>query len=258
MDANIANEQEIIQSWHTNAKPWTVAVRQGLIASRLLATNRAIIDAVLACSPQSLLDLGCGEGWLGRELSTRAIKVLGVDAVPSLIEQAQQPGGAKFRVRSYEDIAAGKLQAKVDVIACNFSLFGEQSVSRLFAYLPTLLKPNGKLIVQTLHPFFSAAGTPYQDGWRSSSWTGLSDDFSDPAPWYFRTLASWVTLFIDTGFTWKGCKNRSIRQPLLQPRFFCRERLPNSLPVNMCRLRLLPAYLRPGPASSQERACRHA
>jgi len=42
---------------------------------------------------------------------------------------------------------------------------------------------------------------PYIDGWRTGSWAGFSEDFSDPAPWYFRTLQSWVERIIGSGLT---------------------------------------------------------
>jgi hypothetical protein len=35
---------------------------------------------------------------------------------------------------------------------------------------------------------------PYMDGWRQGSWSGFSSDFTDPAPWYFRTVAGWIRL----------------------------------------------------------------
>ena len=31
------------------------------------------------------------------------------------------------------------------------------------------------------------------------SWAGFSDDFTDPAPWYFRTLETWVGLIASSG-----------------------------------------------------------
>jgi hypothetical protein len=41
--------------------------------------------------------------------------------------------------------------------------------------------------------------SPYVDGWREGSWSGFSSDFTDPPPWYFRTLESWVRLFSQNG-----------------------------------------------------------
>jgi hypothetical protein len=46
----------------------------------------------------------------------------------------------------------------------------------------------------------ATADLPYVDGWREGSWAGFSSDFSDPAPWYFRTLESWKRLIADAGF----------------------------------------------------------
>ena len=71
---NIFSDQKIIDSWKSNALPWVIAVRTNEIESRLLVTNKAIIDAVLAQAPKTVLDVGCGEGWLIRELKKAGIK----------------------------------------------------------------------------------------------------------------------------------------------------------------------------------------
>ncbi len=199
MSAAPLSDEKIVDCWNTNANAWGEAIRAGQIESRTLVTNRAIIDAVLRHEPTSILDLGCGEGWLARELMARGKHVLGVDAVPALIEQARDAGG-RFEVMSYEDIAAGKLHERFDLIVANFSLLGEDVVAQLFAALPRLLNAHGVFIVQTVHPLQACGDLPYIDGWRVGSWAGFSGDFIDPAPWYFRTLASWLKLFVAHGF----------------------------------------------------------
>jgi hypothetical protein len=62
-----------------------------------------------------------------------------------------------------------------------------------------MLAPRGAMIVQTLHPLLAGGESPYVDGWREGSWVGFSADFADPAPWYFRTMESWVRLFVSSG-----------------------------------------------------------
>lgn len=62
-----------------------------------------------------------------------------------------------------------------------------------------LLQNGGHLFVQTLHPHMACGDAPYTDGWRPGSWAGFGPEFSDPAPWYFRTVASWMKLFVDSG-----------------------------------------------------------
>ena len=191
------SDATIIDSWSKNAEPWTVAIRSGEIKSRTLVTNQAIIDAVRSRSPRTAIDIGCGEGWLVRALD--GIDMVGIDVAPGLVDRARQAGGGDFRVLSYEEIASGALQAEVDVAVCNFSLIGKESVEGLFRAAPTYLKPGGALIVQTLHPVAACGEAAYQDGWREGSWAGFSADFTDPPPWYFRTLESWVRLFAENG-----------------------------------------------------------
>jgi 2-polyprenyl-3-methyl-5-hydroxy-6-metoxy-1,4-benzoquinol methylase len=194
------SDEKIVDSWHKNAEPWSAAIRESQIESRTLVTNDAIVRAVLDRDPQTVLDIGCGEGWLTRALVERGVHATGVDAVPALIEEAQRQGIGDFRVASYEDIAAGKLQMRVDVAVANFALLGKESVERLLASMPGLLTPGGAVIIQTLHPAVATGDGPYQDGWRAGSWAGFSESFSDPAPWYFRTLESWRSLLAHSGF----------------------------------------------------------
>lgn len=73
------NRRQLGHSWRANALAWTRAVRESRIESRRLATDRAIIEAVLARQPERVLDLGCGEGWLCRALAGAAASVAEAD-----------------------------------------------------------------------------------------------------------------------------------------------------------------------------------
>jgi len=188
------SDKKIISSWIKNANPWVSAIRDNEIESRVLVTNSSIVKAILECAPKTVLDVGCGEGWMVRELAKSGINCLGIDAVPELIEHAKKEGGGKFRVISYENLSDDTLKKKFDAMVCNFSLLGYESVHNVFRRAASLLNKNGSLIVQTIHP---ANG---KDGWREGSWQGFSNKFTDPAPWYFRTLETWKSLFVKNGF----------------------------------------------------------
>jgi 2-polyprenyl-3-methyl-5-hydroxy-6-metoxy-1,4-benzoquinol methylase len=148
-----------------------------------------------------VLDLGCGEGWLTRALVERGMNVVGTDVIPAFIDRASTIGAGEFEVATYAEIAAGKLAKKFDVVVANFSMIGKESVEGLFRAMPSLLTDRGTFIVQTLHPTISNGDLPYLDGWRASSWDGFSDEFTDPAPWYFRTLATWIELYTANGLS---------------------------------------------------------
>lgn len=190
-------EQQILASWQTNAEPWIKAIENQTIVSRRMGTDAAIVSAVLAVQPQTVLDLGCGEGWLTRTLSQKGVQTTGVDATPVLIESARQKGTQDFFCMTYCELPQSG-QGSFDAVVCNFSLFGETSVQELFKHLPLLLNPQGHLIVQTLHP--STVDTTDISGWRDGSWRGFSKDFQDPAPWFYRTQLQWQVLFQAHGF----------------------------------------------------------
>ena len=203
------NDQKIIDSWHKNAAPWIVAIRDEQIESRKLITNSAIIEAVLSRNPRSVIDIGCGEGWLAHRLADQGIDVLGTDVVPELVTQAQAKGKGRFQVAAYDDLAKGIITEKFDVAVCNFALIGDESVNSVFRFVPRLLTTRGAFIVQTVHPFVSCGELPYIDGWRQGSWAGFSSDFTDPPPWYFRTIESWTKLFSQNNLSIK-----EIREPI--------------------------------------------
>ncbi len=163
---NPYSDEKIVDSWDKNAPHWTAAVRSGKIESRKLLTDRAIVEAVLSHSPASVLDIGC------RANSARANSASVDDAIQRLF----------------------------DVVVCNFSLLGKECVELLFSAIPLHLEPGGVFIVQTLHPVVACGDLPYIDGWREGSWSGFGSDFTDPAPWYFRTIQNWETLFTANGF----------------------------------------------------------
>jgi len=195
----IGNEQSILSSWQRNVSPWAKAVEEQQIESRRLTTDQAIVSAVTALPGRTVIDIGCGEGWLCRELSQHGFVVTGIDATAGLIDRAKALGAGTYRIMPYGDISDSNMEEKFDIAVCNFSLLGDASVKHVFQVVPKLLQPNGKLVIQTLHPHVSCGDGPYADGWREGSWDGFSEDFVDPAPWYFRTLETWHSLYKNNG-----------------------------------------------------------
>lgn len=196
----IFDDTKIVDSWKKNVAPWVKAIQYKEIESRRLVTDQAIVETISSVPAKKALDIGCGEGWLVRELSALGISTTGIDAIEELVSKAKELGEGSFKVLEYEKISASTIDETYDIAVCNFSLLGKESVEHIFDTIPSLLNDGGCLIIQTLHPNTSCGDLPYIDGWREGSWAGFSNEFSDPAPWYFRTIESWFKLFRTNGF----------------------------------------------------------
>jgi SAM-dependent methyltransferase len=197
-----AYADDLDQSWSANASAWVAAVRGGRIESRRLATDRLIVEAILARRPRRMLDLGCGEGWLVRALAPHGVEGVGLDGSPALVEAARTAGGGGFQVCTYADLVAdpGRIDGRFDVISANFALLSEDLVPLLEA-LRGKLADGGALVIQTVHPW--TTGGPYVDGWRVEDFGGFGGAWH-PMPWYFRTLESWFGLLDASGYVLAG------------------------------------------------------
>ena len=145
-----------------------------------------------------------------RALTARGLKVIGVDAVPAFSDDARAQGG-EFHVADNTARAGRHLHiAPCGAAVCNFCLLGDRSVTTLLRALPHYLLPGGWLGIQALHPVAAGGSVPYVDGWRDGSWAGCGEAFTEPPPWYFRTLSSWRSLLRVTGYDLVECREPTV------------------------------------------------
>ncbi|GMN09337.1 hypothetical protein MTsPCn9_02070 [Croceitalea sp. MTPC9] len=185
---------DIIASWEENAKEWISVIEQNQIESRKF-TNKAIINQIKDSKANSIIDIGCGEGWLVREISKMGKEGVGIDAIKTLLETAKEKGHESYFQMTYEDIIKGKLipQAPYDMAVYNFCLYLKEGLEELLNNTLKALASNGVVIIQTLHPYFLLSNNlPYESQWLNDSWKGLPGSFVNGHKWYARTLDDWL------------------------------------------------------------------
>jgi 2-polyprenyl-3-methyl-5-hydroxy-6-metoxy-1,4-benzoquinol methylase len=192
-------EQSIEESWHANAGQWTGLIRDQRIESRRLATDAAIVNAIIEQSPRRMLDVGCGEGWLARRIADRGVAVTGFDVSPTLVAHAREHAGNYLEL-GYPAFAQEpqRVGTDYDVVVCNFSLLG-RDIAPVLRACRAVSAPGGKLLIQTVHPFPDSANAPYIDGWREETFRSFDGDFT-PMPWFFRTIGTWISQVTAAGF----------------------------------------------------------
>ncbi|MFT3933680.1 MAG: class I SAM-dependent methyltransferase [Chitinophagaceae bacterium] len=193
----MSESEDILKSWEANANNWIATIDNAELESRNLVTNNAIVETVCSYDCSTILDIGCGEGWLTRALRKKGKQSFGVDAIEELVKNAIKKDGDFYKTVSYKELAEGKKfkEKGFDAGVINFALIDKDETETLIHAIPHYLKKHGLLFIQTLHPHSIAASSEYVSGWKEGSWNGMKRNFEQPYQWYFRTMEDWLQLF---------------------------------------------------------------
>ena len=82
----------------------------------------------------------------------------------------------------------------------------KQNTYDILEYVATLLKPNGTILIQTIHPKNDSISDHDTSRWVLEDWNGLDPDYT-PFEWYFRTEEDWIKVFEHTGLFLKKEEN---------------------------------------------------
>ncbi len=103
---------------------------------------------------ETILDVGCGQGFFAREFLKKGANVIGVDVALELIALAKKNvPSATFHVASADAMPFVKT-ASVDVATTILVLQNIENVDGVFAECSRVLKPYGRLLIVMNHPAF--------------------------------------------------------------------------------------------------------
>jgi len=123
---------------------------------RNLAETEAII-ALLELRPgDRVLDVPCGHGRIANLLAARGMVVGGLDASALLLEHARQDAASRGVVVEYVrgDMRRLPWRRAFDAVVCWFTSFGyfdDADNLRVLAEFRRALRPEGRLLIETLH-----------------------------------------------------------------------------------------------------------
>lgn len=143
--------------WNANASFWVQIMREHRDRYRNDLTDPALLKAVGESAGLTILDAGCGEGYLSRILAQNGAIVTGVDSSESLIQAARTQNlddaiPATFDIASVDELPYA--DATFDLVICNHLVNDLYDPSRPISEFARVLRSGGRIIILMLHPCF--------------------------------------------------------------------------------------------------------
>lgn len=196
--------------WDDHAAAYAAWVARRELSSPADSALAPIPAALLALlgdvRGKSVLDAGCGEGFLARILAARGARVTGIDLSPRLIALAREhdPAAAAIAYR------VADLSRPLPDLAATFDAVGSHLVlndvadHRGFAGgLAALTRPGGRAVLALNNPYSSVLrghlNDYFADGARAV-YGGMSAALGGTVGYYHRPLGEYLAAFLDAGW----------------------------------------------------------
>ncbi len=103
---------------------------------------------------QSILEIGCGEGFIARSLAQKGANVTACDISPELITLAKEKGGGvEYRVSKAEELSWAASHS-FDIVLAVLTLQNMERIEPVFGGVARVLKRDGKFVFVLNHPAF--------------------------------------------------------------------------------------------------------
>lgn len=205
--------KETQEFWDSVADDWNIQVGDEGDSNRILNSDPVLWQFAGDVTGISVLDAGCGTGYLSRKLSRRGARVIGIDFSEKMIGIACAKAPAiDFRVDSCSSLKTVE-DGSIDMVITNYVLMDTPALLETMQAFNRVLKAGGAAVAIFSHPCFpqgcatvSVAGDDIQYNWPFSyfqprkhidpPWAHFTSEFI----WYHRPLSDYWKAFRAAGF----------------------------------------------------------
>lgn len=139
------------EAWEENAEQWLAWARTPEHDVYYWQLNLPAFAELVPRAGMRTLDIGCGEGRIGRWLADCGHRVVGIDSSQTLVDRAREAGG-------YEEIVCGDAAAlpwpagHFDLAVAFMSLHDMPHPAAVISEITRVLEPGGVLCIAIIHP----------------------------------------------------------------------------------------------------------
>jgi len=143
-------------AWERNASDWIRWARDPAeLDGHYVRYHRGLFLELLPPPPARTLDLGCGEGRLARDLTSRGYDVVAVDVSPSMVAAARE-AAPEMEIHLADAASLPLPDACFDLVIAFMSLQDTDDLSSAANEMSRVLGPGGHLCLAIVHPVNSA------------------------------------------------------------------------------------------------------
>jgi SAM-dependent methyltransferase len=122
---------------------------------------RSLLELAGPVEGLEVCDLGCGEGYLARQMADLGAAVTAVDLSARLIEIARRspsPGGILYLVEDAQALTS-VADRSFDLVVSNLALMDMPDLDAVYRTARRILRPGGAFVFSLTHPCFQSPGT---------------------------------------------------------------------------------------------------
>jgi SAM-dependent methyltransferase len=214
--------EEVRAAWNRNAERWDAGYDHDGDETRRYLSDESLLRMLGEVTDRTVLDLGCGNGYLCRKLAHAGGRVTGVDLSDEMLANAEgyeraKPHGIRYLRSSITDLSALPDES-FDAVVSNYVLQDLLEYDKAVHEAYRVLRPGGHVVLVITHPCFScgprewhvrAPDSPrpeesiffavdhyFREGaYLLDAWDGFT-----PVPYFHRPLRAYWRTFRATGF----------------------------------------------------------
>ncbi len=122
------------------------ALRLGVLAEAAAPGTASLLDRLPWQEGWTCLDVGCGLGFVARELARRGGQVTGVDNAPEFLEAARQHGQADYHVLDVQELE--RLPGFYQLVSARYLLSHLADPAEAVMSMTRKLRPGGYLVLE--------------------------------------------------------------------------------------------------------------